>query len=101
MRLIWFFLAMSFAQPSLAFNFSEKDKQLHIASSVGMTLTGYTAFRYVGWDKKRALWTAAFISTTVGMIKEITDAKPDREDLEADLFGTSVAAMIPLYIYEW
>src|SRR5688572_29802944 len=84
-----------------AFDLSQRDKQAHIGAAVVMTSAGYAGLRWCGLSHKQSLWSAAFLSMTVGMIKEIRDPWPDREDLAADLSGTGLGLVIPVLIEEW
>ncbi|HEX4925629.1 MAG TPA: hypothetical protein VFV50_16155 [Bdellovibrionales bacterium] len=82
-------------------NFSERDKQQHLAGSFALQSAGYGGLRLLGQSHKEALWKAAFLSMTAGMIKEITDPLPDREDLAADAIGIGAGMIIPVLIHEW
>jgi hypothetical protein len=80
---------------------SQKDKQLHMASSFALMSGGYTLLRFSGKKHKQALWMSAFLTFAVGTIKEITDPRPDIEDMHANLIGLGSGLIIPVVVHEW
>lgn len=64
-------------------------------------MAGYGGLRLVGKSHRYALWTAAFATMAIGMLKEITDSSPDGGDLEANLAGTGAGMIIPVLLHEW
>ena len=70
-----------------AVTLDDRDKQLHAALSMGLTLGTYGIVRNAGYGKWTSLATAATTAAIIGVIKEISDKPSDPNDLQANGVG--------------
>jgi uncharacterized protein YfiM (DUF2279 family) len=75
-----------------------RDKLYHFVGSVVIQGAGHALGRSVGLDYREAAWTAAGITLTTGVAKELYDRADGRffswKDLTADVAGGATAAVI-------
>lgn len=74
------------------------DKAKHFVVSAVIQSAGHSVLRANGYDYREAAWTAAAITMTVGVSKEMWDARQGRifswKDLVADAAGGATGAVI-------
>ncbi len=75
-----------------------KDKLYHFVGSAVIQSAGHTLGRAAGLDYREAAWTAAGITLTVGVAKEVHDRADGRyfswRDLTADAAGGATGAVV-------
>lgn len=75
-----------------------RDKLYHFAVSAAIQGAGHAIGRSAGLDYRDAAWTAAGVTLTVGVAKELHDRADGRffswRDLTADVAGGTAAAVI-------
>lgn len=100
MKTILFLFTFILSSQALAVNFQEPDKKLHAGVSYGLTMGSYGILRSGGVKEPvmLSMLKAAAFSMSVGLAKEMTDPRFDREDLEADAIGTGAGLLIPVSI---
>ena len=74
------------------------DKALHFTASAVIQSLGHSVLRANGRSYREAAWTAAGITMTVGVAKELWDRHDGRyislKDLTADAAGTGTGAVL-------
>jgi putative lipoprotein len=75
-----------------------RDKLLHFVGSAVLQGAGHALGRSAGLDYRDAAWTAAGVTLTVGVAKELYDRADGRffswRDLTADVAGGTTAAVV-------
>lgn len=75
-----------------------RDKLYHFVGSAVMQGAGHSLGRAAGLDYREAAWTAAGLTLTVGVAKEVHDRADGRffswRDLTADALGGGVGAVV-------
>lgn len=75
-----------------------RDKALHFTASAIIQSVGHSVLRANGRSYRDAAWTAAGITMTVGVAKELKDRHDGRyislKDLTADAAGTGTGAVL-------
>ncbi len=75
------------------FSFKQTDKQLHMAASYGLSLTGTRFLETKQFPRWEAVLYASLFTLTVGAAKELfIDPAPSGGDMIANLIGTAVSA---------
>lgn len=74
------------------------DKAKHLAVSAALQSTAHLVGRANGFDHRRAAWSAATLTMTVGVGKEVWDRHRGRvfswKDLGADAVGVGTGAVV-------
>jgi uncharacterized protein YfiM (DUF2279 family) len=75
-----------------------RDKALHLTASALIQSVGHSVLRANGRTYRDAAWTAAGVTMSVGLAKELWDRHDGRyvspKDLTADALGTGLGAVL-------
>ncbi|MCB0356355.1 MAG: hypothetical protein KDD40_05075, partial [Bdellovibrionales bacterium] len=91
-------LSSFWTRPSYGQESSEKqwdnDKQAHAFISAGVSTALYVSFKSSGHSKWSSFLGSFFLTTTLGVVKEVTDKKVSEKDLIADSAGAFAGSLI-------
>ena len=76
----------------------EPDKAQHFIASGVISTTLYAGFRLGGVNKLESYTSAVAVSLTIGVLKEISDDRFDKEDMKFNALG---AVLMPVFILEF
>lgn len=94
--LLALFMALAVSSRGYGADLSEPDKEKHFAASAGIAMASYGTFRLAKYGKVASSLMSFSLTMLVGHIKEATDKKYDRLDMEANAAGASAGLMVPL-----
>ena len=81
-------------------NFNELDKQTHIATTYAISTTSFLLLRKVGYSNKESMIYSFIFTNILGLAREYFGNK-DKEDIKANLLGSTLGVTIPLLIKRW
>ncbi len=94
MRNLAITLLMVWCVPTLGLDLSQADKQTHATASAAITAITYAKLRDAKYSKGTALAIAAVAALGMGVAKELMDKQFDSGDMQANMLGVSVSAVV-------
>ena len=77
-----------------ATDFGQRDKQLHLAATTGISSVAYNLSRQTGYSRVQSYFMAMSLASTVGLVKELSDKKYDQDDMQANVLGASLGPVL-------
>lgn len=75
-----------------SFSLTQQDKQLHFAASYAINYTLYKILHRLTDDKAASLILSSLTTTSLGLMKEMSDRRFSSGDMKANLLGVAVSA---------